>query len=67
MNLGLADLQSARTDPSRVEKGINALNQCLALNKDNLNAIYYLSQAYQMAGNKQQADYLREMLRQKQQ
>jgi len=66
-NLGLAYLQSVRTDPSRAQKGIDALNQCLSLNKDNMNALYYLSQAYEMVGNKSQADYIREMLRQKQQ
>jgi Dolichyl-phosphate-mannose-protein mannosyltransferase len=62
-SLGLAYLQTARTDPTRVQKAINALSQCLNLNKENMNAIYYLSIAYEMSGNKAQADYLKDMLR----
>jgi len=62
MNLGLAYLQTAQTDPSRVQKGMNALNTCLSLNKENPNSIYYLSIAYEMTGNKTQAQYLRSLI-----
>ncbi len=62
MNLGLAYLQTAQTEPSNVQKGMNALNASLALNKENPNAIYYLSAAYDMIGNKSQAQYLRSLI-----
>lgn len=62
MNLGLAYLQTAQVDPQRVQKGMNALNASLALNKENPNAIYYLSVAYEMTGNKSQAQYLRSLI-----
>ncbi len=65
-NLGLAYLQSAK-DAARVQKGIDALTQCLNLNHDNLYVINVLGQAYGMIGNKSQSDYFKEMLRQKQQ
>jgi len=65
-NLGLAYLQSAK-DAARVQKGIDALTQCLSLNQDNLYAINVLSQAYAMLGNKTQSEYYKEILRQKQQ
>lgn len=64
MNLGLAYLQTARTDPERVQQAITVLNNCLALNKENPNAIYYLSVAYEMTGNTQQAQYLRSLIQQ---
>lgn len=64
MYLGLAYLQTAQQDPSRVTKGINALNSCLALNKENPSAIYYLSAAYDMIGDKAQAQYLRGLIQQ---
>lgn len=64
MNLGLAYLQTARTDPSRVSKGINTLTACLNLNSENTNVIYYLSKAYEMTGNRVQAEYFENMLRQ---
>jgi len=66
LNLGLAYLQSAR-DAARVQKGINAITQCLNLNQDNLYAINLLSQAYAMIGNKVQAEAYKDLLRQKQQ
>ncbi len=65
-NLGLAYLQSAK-DAARVQKGINALTQCLNLNQDNLNAISVLSQAYGMIGNRAQSEAYKDLLRQKQQ
>lgn len=61
-NLGLAYLQTAQADPARIEKAMNALNATLALNKENPNAIYYLSVAYEMTGNKSQAQYLRSLI-----
>jgi len=67
MNLGLAYLNTVRTDPTRAQKGIDALNACLALNKDNIQALYYLSAAYEMVGNKTQADYLKNIVQQMQQ
>ncbi len=68
-NLGLAYLQAAQThrDATLVQKGIDALNQCLSLNNDNLYAINYLAMAYEMIGNKSQADYLKRQLQQMQQ
>jgi hypothetical protein len=62
MNLGLAYLQTAQVDPQRIQKGMNVLNASLALNKENPNAIYYLSVAYEMTGNKSQAQYLRSLI-----
>ncbi|HLP19752.1 MAG TPA: hypothetical protein VK174_05600 [Chitinophagales bacterium] len=62
--LGLAYLQTAQRDPQRVNKGINVLNAALALNKENPNAIYYLSAAYDMIGDKAQAQYLRSLIQQ---
>lgn len=63
-NLGLAYLQSARQDPTRVQKALNVLTTSYNLNKENQNAIYYLAYAYEMSGNSTQAQYLRSMLQQ---
>lgn len=62
MNLGLAYLQTAQANPSNIQKGMSVLNSSLALNKENPNAIYYLSVAYDMIGNKSQAQYLRSLI-----
>jgi hypothetical protein len=64
MYLGLAYLQSANINPSYVNMGITALNSSLALNKENPSAIYYLSAAYDMIGDKAQAQYLRSLIQQ---
>lgn len=61
-NLGLAYLQTAQADPTRIQKAIDVLNRTLTLNKENPNAIYYLSIAYEMTGNKSQAQYLRSLI-----
>lgn len=61
-NLGLVYLQTAQSDPTRIQKGMDALNRSLAINKENPNAIYYLSVAYEMTGNKSQAQYLRSLI-----
>lgn len=62
VNLGLAYLQSARTDPSRIQKAINVLNTSLSLNKDNSYAINILAAGYEMSGNVSQAQYLRSLI-----
>jgi hypothetical protein len=61
-NLGLAYLQTAQADPTRIQKAMDVLNRTLTLNKENPNAIYYLSIAYEMTGNKSQAQYLRSLI-----
>lgn len=66
VNLALAYLSTASVDPTRMQKGIDALNTCLALNKENLQAMYYLSQAYRMTGNTTQAQYLENAIQQMQ-
>lgn len=65
-NLALAYLSTANVDPTRVQKGIELLNKCVELNKENIQAIYYLSQAYRMIGNTTQAQYLENMVQQMQ-
>ena len=64
-DLGLSYLQSAQMhrDAGLVQKGIDALNQCVALNNENQNAIQYLAMGYEMIGNKPQADMLKNRLR----
>jgi len=64
-DLGLSYLQSAQIhrDAGLVQKGIDALNQCVALNNENQNAIQYLAMGYEMIGNKPQADMLKNRLR----
>ena len=64
-DLGLSYLQAAQAhrDGALVQKGIDALNQCVALNNENSNAIQYLAMGYEMIGNKPQADLLKNRLR----
>lgn len=63
-NLALAYLQTVRTDPSRLQKAVNVLNAALQFNQQNMNAIYYLSAAYEMSGNTTEAQILKNRLQQ---
>ncbi len=65
-NLALAYLNTANVDPTRAQKGIELLNKCVELNKENIQAIYYLSLAYKMVGNTSQAQYLESVVQQMQ-
>lgn len=67
MNLGMAYLSTVQKDPSRMEKGIAALNASVALNPSNPNALYYLSVAYEMTGNTTMANSIKMRLREAQQ
>ncbi|MCS6933957.1 MAG: tetratricopeptide repeat protein [Chitinophagales bacterium] len=61
-NLGLAYLQTVRTDPSRLQKAVQTLTATLQLNRDNPYAINLLAAAYEMSGDQTQAQYLRSLI-----
>ncbi len=52
MNLGLA-----YANKGRAQESVNALNQCLQLSPDNINALYMLAQIYKGVGDQSRAQY----------